>query len=107
MIYLPGGPAHQDMFDMKPDAPSDVASDTLPDAEGGVTGTGEYREIPIQAVYRAVYMEMNARLQADAMRLGDPVYLTEGEARLAEAAIDGQVQRPWELWVREVTEASG
>jgi HCOMODA/2-hydroxy-3-carboxy-muconic semialdehyde decarboxylase len=60
-----------------------------------------------QVVYRAIYMEMNARLQAEAMRLGDPVYLTEGEARLAAAAIDGQVQRPWELWVREVTEASG
>jgi ribulose-5-phosphate 4-epimerase/fuculose-1-phosphate aldolase len=60
-----------------------------------------------QAVYRAVYMEMNARLQADAMRLGDPVFLTEGEARLAEATIDGQVQRPWELWVREVTETPG
>jgi ribulose-5-phosphate 4-epimerase/fuculose-1-phosphate aldolase len=59
-----------------------------------------------QVVYRAVYMEMNARLQADAMRLGDPVYLTEAEAGLAAAAIDGQVQRPWELWVREVTEAS-
>jgi ferredoxin--NADP+ reductase len=27
---------------------------TAPDAEGGVTGTGEFREIPIQAIYRAV-----------------------------------------------------
>src|SRR6185369_5469837 len=24
MIYLPGGPSHQDMFDLKPDAPADI-----------------------------------------------------------------------------------
>jgi HCOMODA/2-hydroxy-3-carboxy-muconic semialdehyde decarboxylase len=59
-----------------------------------------------QAVYRAVYMEMNARLQSDAMRLGDVTYLTQAEAQLAAETIDGQVQRPWELWVREVTQAS-
>jgi ribulose-5-phosphate 4-epimerase/fuculose-1-phosphate aldolase len=59
-----------------------------------------------QVVYRAIYMEMNARLQSDAMRLGEVTYLTEGEARLAAATNDGQVQRPWELWVREVTEDS-
>jgi ribulose-5-phosphate 4-epimerase/fuculose-1-phosphate aldolase len=60
-----------------------------------------------QVVYRAVYMEMNARLQSDAMRLGEPTYLTEAEGRLAAETNDGQVQRPWELWVREVTEAPG
>ncbi len=27
---------------------------TRPDAQGGVVGTGEYREVPIQAIYRAV-----------------------------------------------------
>ncbi|MGL1751799.1 hypothetical protein ACSTG9_23515, partial [Vibrio parahaemolyticus] len=26
---------------------------TKPDAEGGVSGTGEIREVPIQAIYRA------------------------------------------------------
>jgi ribulose-5-phosphate 4-epimerase/fuculose-1-phosphate aldolase len=57
-----------------------------------------------QVVYRAIYMEMNARLQADAMRLGDVQYLTENEAQQAAATNDGQVQRPWELWAREVTE---
>lgn len=56
-----------------------------------------------QVVYRAIYMEMNARLQGDALRLGPLTYLTEEEARLAAATNDGQVQRPWELWAREVT----
>ena len=58
-----------------------------------------------QAVYRAIYMEMNARLQAEAMRLGEVTYLTEAEGLLAMASIDSQLHRPWDLWVREVTEA--
>jgi ribulose-5-phosphate 4-epimerase/fuculose-1-phosphate aldolase len=57
-----------------------------------------------QVVYRAIYMEMNARLQSDAMRLGTVTYLTEGEARLAAATNDGQLQRPWDLWARDVVQ---
>ena len=34
-----------------------------------------------QAVYRAIYMELNARLQSEAMRLGRVNYLTQAEAR--------------------------
>jgi hypothetical protein len=30
MIYLPGGPAHQDTFDLKPDAPSEVRGEFKP-----------------------------------------------------------------------------
>ncbi len=30
MIYLPGGPPHQDLFDLKPDAPSEVRGDFKP-----------------------------------------------------------------------------
>src|SRR5207249_2160427 len=30
MIYLPGGPPHQDMFDLKMDAPSDVRGEFKP-----------------------------------------------------------------------------
>ena len=56
-----------------------------------------------QAVYRAIYMEMNARLQAEAIRLGEVTYLSEEEARLAAATNDTQLQRPWDLWEREVT----
>jgi hypothetical protein len=53
-----------------------------------------------QVVYRSIYMEMNARLQAEALRLGPVTYLTETEAALAAATNDGQVHRPWELWAR-------
>lgn len=30
MVYLPGGPSHQDMFDLKPDAPSEVRGEFKP-----------------------------------------------------------------------------
>jgi ribulose-5-phosphate 4-epimerase/fuculose-1-phosphate aldolase len=66
----------------------------------GATVTGNSLQ---QVVYRSIYMEMNARLQAEALRLGPVTYLTETEAALAAATNDGQVQRPWELWAREVT----
>ncbi len=54
-----------------------------------------------QAVYRAVYMELNARLQSEAMRLGPVTYLTPGEARAGAAVNDRMLDRPWELWKRE------
>jgi ribulose-5-phosphate 4-epimerase/fuculose-1-phosphate aldolase len=51
------------------------------------------------AVFRSVYTEMNARLQAQAMALGGPVtYLDDDEARLAAGSVGGTVVRPWELW---------
>src|SRR6188508_2581951 len=30
MIFLPGGPSHQDMFDLKPNAPSEVRGEFKP-----------------------------------------------------------------------------
>jgi ribulose-5-phosphate 4-epimerase/fuculose-1-phosphate aldolase len=54
-----------------------------------------------QAVYRAVYMELNARLQAEAMRLGRVTFLTSGEARAGAAVNDRMLHRPWELWKRK------
>lgn len=48
-------------------------------------------------VYRAVYAEVNARLQAQAIQLGDPEYLSPAEAQ-ASLAVEGQVDRPWNLW---------
>jgi HCOMODA/2-hydroxy-3-carboxy-muconic semialdehyde decarboxylase len=50
------------------------------------------------AVYRAVYGEVNAKLQAQALQLGDPEYLTPEEAAAAMATTEGQVERPWNLW---------
>jgi ribulose-5-phosphate 4-epimerase/fuculose-1-phosphate aldolase len=57
------------------------------------------------AVYRAVYAEINARLQADALRLGPVTYLTEGEGQSTAAANAAQIERAWDLWVAEVRAA--
>jgi ribulose-5-phosphate 4-epimerase/fuculose-1-phosphate aldolase len=55
-----------------------------------------------QAVYRAIYAESNARLQAEALRLGQPIFLTPEEAAGAARANDNNMDRAWDLWVRAV-----
>ncbi|MDQ6917714.1 MAG: class II aldolase/adducin family protein [Pseudomonadota bacterium] len=55
-----------------------------------------------QAVYRAIYAEVNAKLQLQAITLGKVTYLNAQEAAKAAAINDTQLARPWELWTREV-----
>jgi len=57
-----------------------------------------------QAVYRAVYAELNARYQTEAMRMGEVTYLTAGEAEASVRNVEPQMQRPWALW-KEAAEA--
>ena len=54
------------------------------------------------AVFNAVYTEVNARLQAEAMRLGKVTFLNEVEAAKVGATNEGQVERPWEIWKMRV-----
>ena len=54
-----------------------------------------------QVVFRAYYSEMNARLQAEAMRLGTVTYLTAEEAQASARTNDGVLLRAWELWKRK------
>lgn len=60
-----------------------------------------------QVVYRAIYAEVNARLQAQAMGLGPVTYLNEEEAQLAAAANDSQIGRSWDLWQRRIGPIAG
>ena len=55
-----------------------------------------------QAVYRAIYAEVNARLQIAATQLGKVTYLNAQEAAKAAAMNDTQLPRVWELWTREI-----
>ena len=56
-----------------------------------------------RAVFRSVYTEQNARLQAQAMQLSSKVtYLDAEEAKKAQATMEGTVARPWELWRKKV-----
>jgi ribulose-5-phosphate 4-epimerase/fuculose-1-phosphate aldolase len=57
------------------------------------------------AVFRSIYAEMNAKLQAQAMALGGPVtYLDPEEARKAAQNVGGTISRPWELWKKKAME---
>ena len=56
------------------------------------------------AVFRAIYTEINARVQVQAMALGrDMAVLDEEEGRLADAMNLVTIGRSWELWKRRVT----
>jgi HCOMODA/2-hydroxy-3-carboxy-muconic semialdehyde decarboxylase len=54
------------------------------------------------AVYRAVYTEVNARAQAEALALGEPTYLTRDEGAAADRTVGGQVNRAWGSWSERV-----
>jgi HCOMODA/2-hydroxy-3-carboxy-muconic semialdehyde decarboxylase len=54
-----------------------------------------------QVVYRAIYTESNARLQAMSMPLGEVSYLTDGEARATAEMNDQHLDRPWQMWKRD------
>jgi ribulose-5-phosphate 4-epimerase/fuculose-1-phosphate aldolase len=64
---------------------------------GNVVVAGSIQE----AVFRAVYTEVNARLETDALRLGGRQvrFLTEREARAATETNRGQITRTWDLWM--------
>jgi ribulose-5-phosphate 4-epimerase/fuculose-1-phosphate aldolase len=52
-----------------------------------------------EAVFRAIYTEMNARLQLQATQLEGPIeFLSDEEGRRSTAANRGTLERPWELW---------
>jgi ribulose-5-phosphate 4-epimerase/fuculose-1-phosphate aldolase len=53
-----------------------------------------------QVVFRAVYTEVGARLQTEAMRLGPVTYLTEEESIGTTKTIGTQIDRSWLLWLK-------
>ena len=55
-----------------------------------------------QVVYRAIYAEVNAKLQLAAQGLGDITFLSAAEARMAAETNDGQIPRSWDLWVQRL-----
>src|SRR5207248_4682558 len=48
MIYLPGGPSHMDMYDLKPDAPKEFRGEFKP-IKTNVTGVQICEHFPLQA----------------------------------------------------------
>jgi ribulose-5-phosphate 4-epimerase/fuculose-1-phosphate aldolase len=65
---------------------------------GSVAAAGSIKEV----VFRAIYTEVNARMQAEAMKLGKPEFLNAAEAAAATKTNAALVGRRWELWKRHV-----
>lgn len=65
----------------------------------GSTAVGSSVE---QAVYRAIYTDLNARLQMQAMPLGEVTFLNAREAEQAALLNESLLPRAWELWTREI-----
>jgi len=65
----------------------------------GMTVVGE--SLP-EVVFRAVYTEMNAKLQMQAARLEGPLeFLSDEEGRRATESNRPTIERPWELWKKK------
>lgn len=72
---------------------------------GNVVVGGSIRE----AVFRAVYTEVNAKLAAEALRLGDGEvgFLNEAEAAASTTTNQAQIGRAWDLWKAKALGAGG
>jgi len=65
-----------------------------------------------EAVYTAVYLDVNAQLQAVSMQMGPVKFLTDGEisliqSRLADAKPGEGYDRAWQYWARRAGIAAG
>ncbi len=69
----------------------------------GMTVVGE--NLP-EVVFRAVYTQMNAKLQMQAASLEGPLtFLSDEEGRRATTSNRPTIERPWELWKKEALAA--
>ena len=65
----------------------------------GFTAVGQSIE---EAVFRAVYTARNCEVQSAAMGLGDPVFLSDEEAKACDSTTRSQLDRAWTLWLRRI-----
>ena len=56
-----------------------------------------------QVVFRAIYTEINAKLEAEALRLGEGEvnFLNADEAAKATSTNNAVLGRPWDLWKQQ------
>lgn len=55
-----------------------------------------------EAVFQAIYTEINARLQREALALGTPVFLTAQESAACVATVSASMDRAWNLWIDQI-----
>ncbi|WP_426112496.1 class II aldolase/adducin family protein [Massilia sp. PWRC2] len=68
----------------------------------GFTAVGA--SVPV-AVFRSVYTEQNARIEIEALKLGTPTFLTEGEAKMTEETMERLSVRSWDMWKKQADQA--
>jgi ribulose-5-phosphate 4-epimerase/fuculose-1-phosphate aldolase len=51
-----------------------------------------------QAVFRAIYTDVDARIQAEAQKMGEVTALSDAEAAKISATLDSLIERSWEIW---------
>ena len=54
-----------------------------------------------QAVFQAVYTQINAELQLQAKLLGAATFLTAQEAAATTISVGGQIDRAWDMWAQQ------
>ncbi|HKW53792.1 MAG TPA: class II aldolase/adducin family protein [Stellaceae bacterium] len=55
------------------------------------------------AVFRAIYTEVNAKLELEALRLGQVTFLNDQEAAASMATNAALIDRAWDLWKMKAT----
>ncbi len=82
MIFLSGGPPHQDMVDLKPNAPAEIRGEFRP-IRTNVAGQARERPVHFQEVYATLYrnlgIDVNHATVTD--HGGRPHYLVDGNAQ--------------------------
>jgi len=59
-----------------------------------------------QALFRAVYTQMNAELQLQAKILGTATFLNAQEAAATTVSVGSQIDRAWDMWTRQASRKS-
>jgi len=54
-----------------------------------------------EAVFRAIYTMKNCEIELSARALGEPAFLSVGEAEACSRTLNAATSRAWELWLRE------
>jgi ribulose-5-phosphate 4-epimerase/fuculose-1-phosphate aldolase len=53
-----------------------------------------------EAVYNAINTDLNARVEMDALKLGDVTFLSAGEAASVSKLHNASIQRHWDIWTK-------
>ena len=82
-------------------------ADCLVDSDVALTrghGATIYGRTLPEAVYRAIYAELNAKILLNSANMGALKALSAGECIATVDRLSSQIGRAWDLWVREVEE---